>query len=206
MIQDYTTDNTKKTGARAPQGFTLIETLIAISLLLLAVIAPMSLTTQSLISAYYARDQMTASNLAQEAIEAVRSERDHKLLEIAINGSLPAGEDIFGKIPKDQDFTIDTTNNAMNTCPASGCPPLQTDGTLYGYRPPRGGLSSGTDTVFTRTVRACFVQSSGSCSGAPATDEMRITVTVTWRTGSYPKRTIVIYENLYRWVSDSPST
>ena len=61
---------------KTSRGFTLIETLVAVSLLAVVIVAPMSLTTQSLSSAYYARDQMTAFHLAQEAIESVRSVRD----------------------------------------------------------------------------------------------------------------------------------
>lgn len=167
-------------------GFTLIETLIAITLLMLAVVEPMVLTAQSLRSAYYARDQITASNLAQEAIEAVRSVRDSQILQMAEDPSVSV--DIFGPIPKDQDFIINTTNNVMTACSGT-CPPLQTDGVLYGY-------SAGwANTGFTRTVHASFVPGS--------TDEMQLRVTVTWRTGSYPARSIVIRENLYRWVSNT---
>src|SRR3989338_11299272 len=43
---------------RASRGFTLIETMVAIALLTISIVAPMSLTTQSLASAYYARDQI----------------------------------------------------------------------------------------------------------------------------------------------------
>ena len=48
------------------RGFTLIETLVAISLLMVAIVAPMSLTARSLATAYYARDQITAFHLAQK--------------------------------------------------------------------------------------------------------------------------------------------
>ena len=50
------------------KGFTLIETLVAVSLLTVAIVAPMTLTARSLSAAYYARDQITAFHLAQEAI------------------------------------------------------------------------------------------------------------------------------------------
>src|SRR3989338_949042 len=64
-------------------GFTLIETLVAISLLTIAIIAPMALTAQSLATAYYARDQITAFYMAQEAIEGVRALRDGQILLIS---------------------------------------------------------------------------------------------------------------------------
>jgi len=168
------------------KGFTLVETLIAITILMMAVVEPMALTAQSLKTAYYSRDQITASHLAQEAIEAVRSVRDGQILTIALTSpSNPV--DIFGSIPVDQDFIIDTTNNAMTPCIGS-CPPLQTNGTLYAYN------AGWVNTGFTRVVHASYVPGS--------TDEILLKVTVTWRTSSYPMRTITIYENLYRWVSN----
>lgn len=175
-------------------GFTLIETLVAISLLTIAIVAPISLTAQSLQSAYYARDQITAFYMAQEAIEAIRSVRDGQILQIAqsVNAS---SINIFGPIPlNDNPFTIDArqTNSsaAITTCNGT-CPPLQTDGTLYGYQ------SGWTPTNFTRTVKAHFVGS--------GQDEIRVTVTVSWQTGAFQSRTFSISENMYRWVQDGSS-
>ena len=176
-------------------GFTLIETLVAITLLTVAITEPISLTTQSLQSAYYARDQITAFYLAQEAIEAVRSVRDSQILQITQSANA-SSLNIFGPIPlNNQPFRIDAratnSSGAITTCsldPGGTCIPLQTDGTLYGYQ------SGWTDTNFTRTVKAAFV-SSGQ-------DEIRVTVTVTWRTGAFQTRTFSISENLYRWVQD----
>jgi prepilin-type N-terminal cleavage/methylation domain-containing protein len=62
------------------KGFTLIETLIAIAVLSLAVTGPMTIAQKSLSSAMYARDQITAYYLAQDAIEYVRNVRDSNRL------------------------------------------------------------------------------------------------------------------------------
>ncbi len=177
--------------------------MVAISLLSIAIVAPMTLTAQSLESAYYARDQITAFYLAQEGIESVRSIRDGQILQIAqsTNGS---SIDLFGPIPQnDTPFTIDTrepcTNSscpAITTCDTGTCPPLQTDGTLYGY----GFCSdSSCDTKFTRTIRAHFVNN-GENNGQ---DELRITVTITWQEGAIvAPLSFSLSENLYRWVND----
>src|SRR3990167_4310326 len=121
-------------GARSA-GFTLVETLVAVMLLSVAVVAPMSLAARSLGSAYYARDQITAFYLAQEAIEALRSIRDSQILIIA--GSSSGVPDIFGLIPHlNEPFTVDGRKGDASTAIArcdGECPPLQTDGTLYGY-------------------------------------------------------------------------
>ncbi len=168
---------------------TLIETLVAITILTVAIISPMTLTMQSLSASYYARDQMGAFNLAQEAIESVRSIRDGNILRIAYDQPDPNCNPmtLLCNIPIGTDFTIDTRDNSIATC-AGACTALQTDGDLYGYQ------SGWTDTRFTRTVRAEFVEGTQ--------DEIRIAVTVTWEAGARQTRTFTLYENLYRWVND----
>src|SRR5258708_2821268 len=69
------------------RGFTLLETMVAVTLLAVAIVAPMQLTAQSLASAYYARDEVTAFYLAQEGIEAVRNVRDNNILLDSQGGS-----------------------------------------------------------------------------------------------------------------------
>ncbi|MBI5470055.1 prepilin-type N-terminal cleavage/methylation domain-containing protein [Candidatus Kaiserbacteria bacterium] len=180
-----------KIGLLESAGFTLIETLVAISLLTVAIVAPMSLTAQSLASAYYARDQITASYLAQEAIEAVRSVRDGNILLNSQGTQVDLlsynGNSLVSMSP----FTIDTRNNAITLCPSNGCPALETDGNFYGYG---GGASGWTTTQFTRSVSAILVGS--------GTDEVKISVVITWRSGAFQERSFSIAEDLYRWVND----
>ncbi len=170
------------------QGFTLIETMVAISLLTIAIVAPMSLTTQSLSSAYYARDQITAFYLAQEAIEAVRHVRDGNVL----NNAIGTQTNLLTGIPDTtgNPFTVDTLDDSMALCPAGSCPPLKSNGELYGY----GTGSAWTPTRFTRSVRATFV--------GGGQDEVHIAVTVAWQTGAYSARSFTISDNLFRWVND----
>jgi len=62
------------------RGFTLIETLVAISILLLSILGPMTFAAQGIQNTYYARDQIVAFYLAQEGIELVRAKRDDNAL------------------------------------------------------------------------------------------------------------------------------
>lgn len=177
------------TSYKQQAAFTLIETLVAISLLSIAIVAPMSLVTQSLSSAYYARDQITAFNLAQEGIESVRGIRDNNVLQ---NAFYDSGTDLLTDIPIGQAFTIDARQvdpeSAIAVCSTTPCPPLQTDGVLYGYD------ASWANTIFTRTLLASYVGASQ--------DEIRLSVTVTWQTASHQPVPFTIYENMYRWVND----
>jgi len=58
------------------QGYTLIETLVAITMIVFATVGPLVLAGKSLGESYYARDQIIAYYLAQEGMEMVRAARD----------------------------------------------------------------------------------------------------------------------------------
>ncbi len=62
------------------KGFTLLETLIAVTILVTALVGPMTIASNGLNSAFFARDQVTAFYLAQEGIEFVRYVRDTNTL------------------------------------------------------------------------------------------------------------------------------
>lgn len=58
------------------KAFTLVEALVAISILMIAIASPMTLAQKGLSTATLSKDQMTASFLVQDAIEAVKNIRD----------------------------------------------------------------------------------------------------------------------------------
>jgi prepilin-type N-terminal cleavage/methylation domain-containing protein len=174
---------------RTEKGMTLIETLVAITILSVAIVAPMTLTMQSLAAAYYARDQVVSFYLAQEAIESVRSVRDNNILRIALNepDASCTPTNLLCGIPIAQDFIIDSRNDNIDPCGGT-CPVLETDGNLYGYD------DEWDDTLFRRTVYAEFTDEDE--------DEVLITVTVTREGGVRSLPPFVLQEHLYRWVND----
>jgi prepilin-type N-terminal cleavage/methylation domain-containing protein len=68
-------------------GFTLIETLVALTILTLIIIGPMTAAQKGIQNAYLAREQVIGTLLAQEAIEAVRQLRDDEALDAYQNPS-----------------------------------------------------------------------------------------------------------------------
>lgn len=165
----------------ATRGFSLVETLVAISVLLLAVVGPLTIAARGLISARFARDQVTAFYLAQDAMEVVRYRRDTNTLR-SLSWTTGLEECIAQTCIVDSTKDIDDTS-AISSCGAV-CPALRTSPTngLYGHNElwDEGG--------FVREVQIDML----------GTAEARVIVRVTWTTGPLAK-TFTISENFLDW-------
>ncbi len=74
------------------KGFTLVETLVAITILLLTIVGPLTVAQKGIQQARFASEQTTATFLAQEAIEAAREMRDESALDAFDD---PSGDDTW---------------------------------------------------------------------------------------------------------------
>ena len=159
-------------------GFTLVETLVAIAILLIAVVGPISLIGDALHKLYYAKDQMIAINLAQEGIEVVRQRRDSDML-----GTV--GADIFS-LASPYYYTVDASSALLNPSTA-GQKTVYLNGDFYEQ-------TAGTATQFTRLITITSV--------GPGTIERKVTSTVEWKTGGQTG-TITVSEYLFKWAIPS---
>lgn len=166
-------------------GFTLIETLVAIAVLVFALIGPMALVQRSLNSASYTREQITGFFLAQDAMELFTNIRDNDTKN-GTSGFTYARNACIGTYGCIIDTTVApnaTPSNVVATC-SSTCAPLRKDasGAFYGYG------SSWTPSEYTRTIKVT------QPNGNP--DENLIEVIVSWttRTGS---RSLTISRIMY---------
>ena len=163
-------------------GFTFVETLVAIAVLLIAIVAPLSLVYQSLAASRVARNQITAIYLAQEAIEYIRATRDDN----ALSGS----SWLYGlsECATTDGCMIDIPANDVSACSGGQCSILQynPETLLYGY-----GITKADwiDTVFRRTITLQDIQSGF---------ESKATATVEWYEGS-TRRTVTLEENIFNW-------
>ena len=83
---------------KLPTGFTLVETLIAIAIMMIAIAGPMYTASRAILAAEISRDQLIASYLAQEGIEYVRMMRDNAFLAVYPNTSTAWAGFLTGQI------------------------------------------------------------------------------------------------------------
>lgn len=165
-------------------GFTLIETLIAVTILLIAVVGPIALIGDSIRKMYYARDEALAINLAQEGIEMVRQVRDSNML----SGSAWLTTLADGTYMIDAgNFMAGSPSTFVIYCGAVCIPqPIYIDSATGLYR---------QGTVFTSTRFSRIVTISGA--GLPA-NERQVTSTVTWLTGG-STGSVSVSEYVFSW-------
>ncbi len=177
-------------------GFTLIETLVAITVLTLAIIAPFGAIQRVMSASNISKNEIIAASLAQEALEYVRFVRDNNYLAdpstfVSGNHQLDGMNGVDGPVCTGSNkCTIDATVNpdggsAIELCPISGCPRLYIDDTQGFYTQQTG--SGKRATPFTRSVNV-----------SPQSGYQIVTVTITWE--DHGARTIILSETLYDWL------
>ena len=160
------------------KGFTLIETLVAITIILTAIAGPLTIASQGLRAARISRDRIVAIYLAQEAIEYIRTVRDSNVLRDETNW-LEGLDACMG-----QNCTIDVPAGNVAICDGGDCDALHYDDNigLYGY-------TSGDDSIYTRSIRINELVSGR---------EAALNVRVTWRDG-LANRDVTVNENIFNW-------
>ena len=138
---------------KVDRGFTLLETLVAIAVLLFVIIGPMTIAQKGVQNAYYANEQLTAIFLAQEAIEAVREFRDAEALDVYIGPDTETSDWIPAGCGTE--CAYDVVNNVFETC-SEGCVlKIDSDGN-YNHE------AGGTPSIFTRKVTIGAVVDGGA--------------------------------------------
>ncbi|MFC1720713.1 prepilin-type N-terminal cleavage/methylation domain-containing protein [Patescibacteria group bacterium] len=160
-------------------GFTMIETLVAIAVLLLSIAGPLTIASRGIVSAAFARDQITAFHLAREAVELVRNQRDTNTIT---NSNWTNGLAVcFSPGCK-----VEPSTGVFSTCVAGNCPVLNINTVtgVYGYT--TGG--NWVETPFTRNITITNINP----------NEISISVTISWATGVLTK-SFTIKENFLNW-------
>jgi prepilin-type N-terminal cleavage/methylation domain-containing protein len=194
--------HTKKSRV-ARRGFTLVETLVAVTILLVVITGPMTIASNGMKNAYYAGDQTTAVYLAQEAIEAVQRLRDNNALAAYDVYKTPSGN--YSGQTTDWHTNLDSDCKNGQGCDvdfSSGSPVFNKDcdvtnectlkvdidgsysNRVYGY-----AVGWTMDSVFTRRIQV------GALSGGA----VPVTVTVSWNANIFSNtpRSVVLQTYIY---------
>lgn len=175
------------------KGFTLIEVLVAIFVLITAVVVPLTIGSKAFAYSNFVRDQSVASYLAQEAVEFVRLQRDNASLNPSPNGGWDDFKFVIGNcmVPIDNTivngcyFDVRNQSPTIASCGAK-CPSmyLQTDG-QYTY-------VSGTNKAFIRSVQT-------QVEGSGIFERVRVDVTVSWNTNGISGRSFTVTDYFTPW-------
>jgi prepilin-type N-terminal cleavage/methylation domain-containing protein len=154
------------------RGFTLIETLVAVMVLTVALVGPLTLAQKSLSSASVSKEQIGAYFLGQDAIEYVKNVRDAnqkagRTWLSGISHCLGASCVI--------DTTVSSPSSALRVANGSYCEPLRFDASLNRY----GCTASWAASPYRRYVS---LESVGSNNR-----EVVVAVTIQWTSGSFTK-------------------
>jgi len=170
------------------KGFTLIETLVAISILSLSILAGFTAVQNGLKASLTAKNQITAFYLVQEAMEFVKNKRDENALIYIDTGvsNWLNGLSLCDATSSSRYCQIDSTVNAVTACPDANTScsliRIQPDTGLHGY------TGSWTATNFKRAIS--YQRSSTNA------DEATVTIWISWTQGAQTK-TFQVTETLF---------
>ena len=183
------TYNRSQKFARA-SGFSLVETLVAITILLLVIIGPLTISSTSVRGTAFASEQVTAFFLAQEGAELAQKGRDEFVLEHLKNpGSRANAWADFVNTGNGAPFahcfnSINGCGMNINTDAAGSLTPPRSCATIANcslYLDTASGVArsryihtnTGTPTLYTRAIKFTRISA----------NEVSVVSTVTWRSG-----------------------
>lgn len=155
-------------------GFTIVETLVAIGILSVSILAGFTAVQNGLKSSNTAKNQITAFYLVQEGMEYIKNKRDDNALDF-INGGTSTWLTGLNTCTGSGTCQVDPPQGTVSACtggPATCNVLVLTTATgLYGY-------GAGTQTSFRRGIQI-----------RPGTlaDEVFVTITISWLQGNTTK-------------------
>ncbi|MEX2052568.1 MAG: prepilin-type N-terminal cleavage/methylation domain-containing protein [Candidatus Paceibacterota bacterium] len=187
----------RRTQQSKNNGFTLVETLVAVSIFSMSVVALMVMLGGSIADTRYAKNKIIAEYLAQEGIEYMRNIRDTYVLYAATGQT--GWNSFVSRVTNSSchnangcyfdDSSLNYGNpsqpmiNISLTSCSGSCPELRYDTSSGKY-----GYSTGNNSGFTRRITAELIN-----------NEVKISSRVSWtyRSGTY---NITLSETLFNWI------
>jgi prepilin-type N-terminal cleavage/methylation domain-containing protein len=176
---------------RSQSGFSLVETLVAITVLLLVIVGPMSISSSAARSTSYSSEQVVAFFLAQEGAELVQKARDDlQLQNFAGSNATPWNDFSSGSLYSDcfvsgagcgLELQDGDANGSLETPINCGLTSCQLYINNSGGRSRYTHDSTGTETQFTRVIEM----------SATAGREVEVISTVSWQPDNQRRRQTV---------------
>jgi len=163
------------------KGFTLIEVIVAIGIILTTIVGLIGLSSFSVSSLGTAKSKVIAVNLAQEGIEIVRNIRDSNW--ITYRTQIDQGHPEYWSVGLGNGTYRAQYDSASLTANPDNPPLYKNSYGFYQYSP-----TGGTLTPFRRTITLQNISA----------DEIRVTSQVTW-SEKRRSNTITIEDHLYNW-------
>lgn len=167
------------------RGFTLVEALVSISILVMAVTGAFTAAQSGISSSIFSKNQIIAFYLAGEGVEQIRNMRDENGLKgnnwlsgiAGIGAGYPCDD---GKVCQ-----VDALTTEKKRCDSDVCPNLRLDPIhgFYGY-----SISYASTTIFNRQIRMKRIND----------DEWQISVIVDWSNKGITRK-FEIRENIMNW-------
>jgi len=165
-------------------AFTLVEVLIAITILTIGILSGFILVTRALYNVAVIKDRLTASFLAQEGIELTRQIRDSNFLRI-LNGESADWRDGLGA----GSYIIESKAGSDESIQLVSITPSEAPDFFYNDTLKIYNYSTGEPTNFNMEIKITTIND----------DEIRVESIMQWKT-----RTIdfdlIVEDHLYNWL------
>ncbi len=184
------------------EGFSLVETLVAITILLIVITGPLTIGTTTARSTSFSSEQVVAFFLAQEGAELAQKARDDYLLDF-YDGTRPQPWTNFKDVTAGAyrfcfqlagcGLELQSNNVTGSLKPAVSCSTIADCLLYYKYSGERDrytyvdqaeNADGSGKTKYTRVIKMTAVGS----------DQVNVVSTVTWRTGSQRAQQTVVAE------------
>lgn len=187
------------------RGFTLVETLVAISILVVAIVGPLTIAMRGLQSAFFAREQLTAVYLAQEGVEIIRMYRDqYSMVNVGTGSdnwmSSPARLTSLCALATGCGVDINALANAgIRNCATTNACRLRYNATAINSSS-RGMYTHGGSAAYSPYTRVVTLQ---DVNGGSNSDEVIVTVKVSWNSGFFGgTKTVTLQDRIFSQYDD----
>jgi type II secretory pathway pseudopilin PulG len=167
------------------KAFTLVEVLVAISILIIGILSGLILVTRALYNVAIVKDRLTASFLAQEGIELTREIRDSNFLRI-LNGESIIWNDGLG----DGSYFVKSNIEGEQPIQLVSIDPSEIPNLFYDEGLKIYNYSDGESTNFNREIRITNIASN---------NEIRVESIMKWRTKNIDFN-LTVEDHLFNWM------